>query len=142
MLWPAGDPQVNRQRAILLWALAREADSPETRAEFERLALQYERLAGLAPQMQSKIVTLGDLLSAKGIKWGRFEVEWVEWLQGAAKRDRRAFQTLYLSTHRFVLALMKAITKDKSAADEATMSVFQDLWQRAATYDPTDDTVI
>jgi len=142
MLWPAGDAQTNRQRALLLWALAREAHSPPTRAEFERLALLYERLAEHALQVQPKVVTLGDLLSAKEIKWGRFEVEWVEWLQGAAKGDRRAFQTLYLWTHRFVFALMKAMTKGISAAEEATISVFQDVWQRAARFDPTDDTVI
>ena len=143
VLWPAGDAQIHRQRALLLWALAREAHYPVTiRAEFERLALLYDRLAERALRVQPKVGTLGGLLSAKGTKWGRFEIEWVEWLQGTAKRDRRAFQTLYLWSHRFVFALMQAVTKDKSAAEEATMTVFQDVWQRAATYDPTDDTVL
>ena len=104
MIWPAGDAQINGQRALLLWALARETDSPTTRAEFERLALLYERWSELERRVQPNVVTLGDLLSAKGPKWGRFEVEWVEWLHGAAKRDRRAIQTLYLWTHRFVFA--------------------------------------
>lgn len=142
MLWPAGDAQINRQRALLLWSLAREASSPTTRAEFERLALLYERLAEGALRVQPKVGTLGDLLSAKRVNRGRFEVEWVEWLHGIAKRDRRAFQTLYLWTERFVFALMKAIRKDESAAEKATMTVFQDVWERAATYDATDDTVI
>jgi hypothetical protein len=142
MLWPAGDAQINRQRALLLWSLAREAASPTTRAEFERLALLYEHLAERALRVQPKVGTLGDLLSAKRINRGRFEVEWVEWLQGTAKRDRRAFQTLYLWTERFVFALMKAITKDESAAEKATMTVFQEVWERAATYDATDDTVM
>ncbi|MBV8146241.1 MAG: cupin domain-containing protein [Gammaproteobacteria bacterium] len=142
MLWPAGEAQIDRQRALLLWSLAREASSPTTRAEFERLALLYERLAERALRVQPELGTLGELLSAKRIKRGRFEVEWVEWLQGTARGDRRAFQTLYLWTGRFVFALMKAITKDQSAAEEATMIVFQDVWERAATYDATDDTVI
>ena len=129
-------------RALLLWSLAHEASSPTTRAEFERLALLYERLAERAPRAQDKACTLGDLLSAKRINPGRFEVEWVEWLQGTARRDRGAFQTLYLWTGRFVFALMKAITKDQSAAEEATMTVFQDVLDRAATYDATDDTVM
>lgn len=139
MLWPAGDAQLNKQRALLLWSLAHEASSPTTRAEFERLALLYERLA---ERSQTKLGTLGDLLSAKRINRGRFEVEWVEWLQGTAGRDRGAFQTLYLWTGRFVFAFMKAITKDQSAAEEATMMVFHDVWERAATYDATDDTVV
>lgn len=134
---------MHRQRALLLWSLAREAHYPATtRAEFERLALLYEGLAERALQVQSKVGTLGGLLSAKGIKWGRFEIEWVEWLQGIANGDRRALQTLYMWTHRFVYAFMQAVTKDESAAEEATVAVFQDLWQRASTYDPTEDTVL
>ncbi|MBV8187710.1 MAG: hypothetical protein JO339_10765, partial [Alphaproteobacteria bacterium] len=142
VLWPAGDAHINRQRALLLWSLAREASSPTTRAEFHRLALLYERLAERAPRVQPKLGTLGELLSEKRIKRGRFEVEWVEWLQGTARGDRRAFQTLYLWSWRFVFSLMKAITKDQSAAEEATEIVFQDVWERAAAYDATEDTVI
>jgi DNA-directed RNA polymerase specialized sigma24 family protein len=142
MLWPAGDAQLHRQRALLLWSLAHEASAPTARAEFERLALLYERLAERALRVEPKLGTLGDLLSAKRINRGRFEVEWVEWLERTAARDRAAFQTLYLWTGRFVFALMKANTKDQSAAEEATMMVFQDVWERAATYDATDDTVV
>jgi hypothetical protein len=142
MLWPAGDAELHKQRALLLWSLAHEASSRTTRAEFERLALLYEALAEGVLRVQDKASTLGNLLSAKRINRGRFEVEWVEWLEATAGRDYDALQTLYLWTGRFVFALMKAIMKDKSAAEEATITVFQDVWDRAATYNANDDTVI
>ena len=47
-LRPLGNAETYRQHASLLRVEAGKAQSPELRAEFERLALLYERLAATA----------------------------------------------------------------------------------------------
>jgi DNA-directed RNA polymerase specialized sigma24 family protein len=140
--WPAGDAELHLQQAAILWAQAREASSFETRAEFERLALLYERLAVRAARREPKRVTLGELLYADKTKRRVTERDWFTLLRGVAQRDHRAFQTLYLSAHRLVFTLIMQITHDRLAAEELTLEVFHDIWQRADRYDPAGGTVI
>jgi anti-sigma factor ChrR (cupin superfamily) len=140
--WPGGEALTYKQRALLLWARAREVHSPETRAEFERLARMYERLAIHEQRAERGVETLGELLCAEPGATGNSEREWVALLRGVARGDRRALQTLYRWTHRFVSAFVRAGCADAAAAEPVTSAVFQDVWQRAASYDPGGDTVV
>lgn len=139
--WSGQDAQKYGKRARLLWARAREVQSPETRGEFERLALLYERLATREARVERGLQTLGDLLSASS-RLGSPEREWVRLVRRAAAQERQAIQTLFLWTHRFVVAFLGAIIKDAAAAEEVLPTVFRDVWQRAVSYDPAADTVI
>jgi quercetin dioxygenase-like cupin family protein len=140
--WPAGDAESHRKRALLLLAQARETHSPESRAEFERLAQLYERLAARADRRASKTPTLGALIDSYKASHRIPESEWVSLVQAIAQHDQHAFQTLYLWTHRFVFAFLTAITNDTFAAEAMTLKLFQDVWREAAAYDPAHDTVI
>ena len=140
--WRWGEALTYKQRALLLWARAREVHSDEARAEFERLALMYECLAIHEQRAERGVETLGDLLYADSGGAGTSEREWIALLGGVARGDRRALQTLYRWTHRFVSPFVRATMKDAAAAQAATSAVFQDVRQRAATYDPGGDTVM
>ncbi len=139
---PASDAELHIQQAAVLWAQAREATSSETRAEFERLALLYERLAVRAARREPKSLTLEELLYPDKTKCHLTERDWVTLLTGVARRDHDALQTLYLSTHRLVFTLIMQITHERLAAEDLTVEVFHDLWQGADRYDPAAGTVI
>ena len=102
----------------------------------------YECLALHEQRAERGVETLGDLLNADSGGAGTSEREWIALLGGVARGDRRAFQTLYRWTHRFVSPFVRATMKDAAAAQAATSAVFQDVRQRAATYDPGGDTVM
>ncbi len=140
--WPVGDAELHRKRALLLLAQACEAQSAESRAEFERLAKLYERLAQRANKRAPSTRTLGGLIETSSATHGVPESEWVALVQGTARREQPAFQTLYLWTHRFVFAFLIAITNDTFAAEAMTLRLFQDVWRDAERYDPARDTVI
>jgi DNA-directed RNA polymerase specialized sigma24 family protein len=139
---PASDAELRIQQAAVLWAQAREATSSETRAEFERLALLYERLAVRAARREPRSLTLGELLYADSTQHCVTERDWVALLRGVAQRDHRALQTLYLSAHRLVFTLIMHTTNDRIAAEDLTVEVFHDIWQHADGYDPASGTVI
>src|SRR5688572_15199989 len=54
----------------------------------------------------------------------------------------RALHALYERTHHLVFTLSMRITKSRDAAEEVTLDVFNDVWQRAATYDPAAGSVV
>jgi ChrR-like protein with cupin domain len=138
---PARDVESHRKRALLLLAQAREAQSGESRAEFERLARLYERLAERAERRGSRLPTLGSLLNSYHSRRVA-EADWVSLVQAIGQRDHQAFQTLYLWTHRFVFAFLMAVTNDTFAAEALSLRVFQRLWREAPRYDPARDTVL
>ncbi|MBV9724658.1 MAG: cupin domain-containing protein, partial [Gammaproteobacteria bacterium] len=139
---PGGDPESHRKRALLLLAQARDTHSPESRAEFERLAHLYERLAQRAQRRASRTSTLGALVDSYNARHRIPESEWAALIRAIAQRDQQAFQTLYVWTHRFVFAFLTAVTNDTFAAEAMTLRLFQDVWREAAAYDPAHDTVI
>lgn len=137
-----GEAQKHRERSLLLWAEARAAHSPEARTGFERLAQLYERMAVRADRRESKISTLGELLCADTDKRCASEAEWVGLVRATADGDYQAFQTLHLWAHRLVFSWLAAITNDTVSAEELALSVFHDVWRRAATYDPAAESVV
>jgi len=130
------------QRAAGLWLSTCNATSSQGRNEFGRLALLYERVAVRIARRELQRSTLGDLLLADEARGRRTEAEWVGMLRGIAQGDRRAFQTLYLWTHRVVLALLMAITEDWDASEDLTVLVFDSVWHGAGGFEPMGDTVL
>ena len=62
------------------------------------------------------------------------EVEWVGLVEAIAAGDQRALHALFERTHRLVFTLIVRITNDRATAEEVTLDVFHDVWQRAPTY--------
>ena len=64
------------------------------------------------------------------------EAEWVALVAAVGARDQAALRELYERTHRIVFTLIFRIVKDPSTAEEVTLDVYHEVWQRSATYDP------
>jgi ChrR Cupin-like domain len=139
---PGSDQRLLIESAAALRAQARNAISAETRAHFERLALQYQRMAARVAQRDLNRSTLGDLLYRNNAKDQVLEAEWIELVRAVGARDQYAFQTLYLWTHRLVFTLILRITNDRSTTKEAVLDVFYELWQGASEFEPLDNTVV
>ena len=86
--------------------------------------------------------TLGDLLYADAAKSRVSENEWVGLVQSIAAGDQYALRALYERTHRLVFTLIVRITNNRETAEELTLDVFHDVWQRASKYDAAGGTVL
>jgi RNA polymerase sigma-70 factor, ECF subfamily len=85
---------------------------------------------------------LGDLLYPDPATLPVSEKEWVGLVQAIAAHDVRALHALYERTHRLVFTLITRITKSPDTAEELTLDVFNDVWQRASAYDPAAGSVV
>lgn len=86
-------------------------------------------------------VTLGDVLYAKS-KNPVPEQDWVTLIRSIAAGDQRALQAIYKMTHRLVFTLTMRITANRETAEELTIDVFHNIWQRASRYDAANGTVL
>jgi RNA polymerase sigma factor (sigma-70 family) len=86
--------------------------------------------------------TLGDVIYADEVDEPLQERDWVVLVNYVAAGDQRALRQLYERTHRLVFSLIARVTKSREAADDLTVEVFHDLWREAASYDPSDGSVI
>lgn len=89
-----------------------------------------------------KVLTLGDVLYARGESHLSTESEWVELVRSTAAGNEAALQSLYVRASRPVFTLMVRITANRQTAEELTLDVFHDVWRRAAQYNPDDGTVL
>jgi hypothetical protein len=140
--WPGGDHRSLIERSATLRAQARSTSSPEARADFERMAIQYQRMAARVARRDLHKSTLGDLLYGNNAKEHILESEWISLLRAIGAHDQYAFQTLYVWIHRLVVVLIGRITNDRIATEDAALDVFHDVWQEASQFDPLDDSVI
>src|ERR1044072_7607889 len=85
--------------------------------------------------------TLGDVLYAKS-KAPVTEQDWVTLVQSIAPGDQLALHALYERSHRFVFTLIMRITANRETAEELTIEVFHDVWQRASRYDAANGSVL
>ena len=85
--------------------------------------------------------TLGDVLYADKSAPVP-EADWVELLRCIAAGDQLALHALYERAHRVVFTLIVRITSNRETAEELTLDVFHDVWQRASRYDPRNGTVL
>jgi RNA polymerase sigma-70 factor, ECF subfamily len=90
----------------------------------------------------SKNRTLGDLLYANQTRAPMSEKDWLRLVRSVATGDQLALHSIYEQTHRLVFTLMVRITNNHQTAEELTLDVFHDVWRRAATYDPTNGSVV
>jgi RNA polymerase sigma-70 factor (ECF subfamily) len=86
--------------------------------------------------------TLGDLLYADKAKVRVSEQDWVDLVRRIAAGDQLALHALYERTHRLVFTLIMRIVRNRETAEELTLDVFHDVWQRASRYDAADGTVV
>src|SRR3954449_5034517 len=90
---------------------------------------------------QTTPATLGDVLYAKS-KPPVPEQEWATLVQSIAAGDQLALHALYERAHRVVFTLIMRITANRETAEELTIDVFHDVWQRASRYDAANGTVL
>jgi RNA polymerase sigma-70 factor (ECF subfamily) len=86
--------------------------------------------------------TLGDVLYADTSKVRVPEDEWLQLVRAVAGGDQGALHSLYERTHRIVFTLILRITANRETAEEVTLDVFYEVWQRASTYDPANGSVV
>lgn len=86
--------------------------------------------------------TLGDLLYADPTKTPVSEADWVQLVRSIAAGEQRALHSLYERMHRVVFTMIVRITNDRETAEEVTLDVFHDVWQRAPLYDATGGSVV
>jgi len=85
--------------------------------------------------------TLGSLLYAKSPA-PVTEQEWAVLVESIAAGDQLALYALYERSHRFVFTLIMRITANRETAEELTIEVFHDVWQRASRYDAANGSVL
>jgi RNA polymerase sigma-70 factor (ECF subfamily) len=90
---------------------------------------------------QKRPATLGDVLYAKS-KPPALEQEWAALVQSIGAGDQLALHALYERAHRLVFTLIMRITANRDTAEELTVDVFHDIWQRASRYDAANGTVL
>jgi RNA polymerase sigma-70 factor, ECF subfamily len=86
--------------------------------------------------------TLGAVLYANQANTPISEKQWAELIESIAAGDQRALRGLYDRMHRIVFTLAVRITNSRETAEELTLDVFYDVWQRASQYDASNGTVI
>jgi RNA polymerase sigma-70 factor, ECF subfamily len=86
--------------------------------------------------------TLGDLLYADRTKKYLPEQEWVALVQAIAAGDQLALRELFERTQRLVFTLIMRITSNRQTAEELTLDVFHDVWQRASRYEAAGGSVV
>jgi len=86
--------------------------------------------------------TLGDLLYREQSDGAVPEGDWHLLVQAIAGGDQQALRTLYERTHRLAFTLAARICGNREVAEEVTLDVFRDVWQRSAEYDPSHRSVV
>jgi RNA polymerase sigma-70 factor (ECF subfamily) len=86
--------------------------------------------------------TLGDVLYANQDIAVDDEREWVVLVEATAAGDQRAFRALFERMNGIVFTLTMRITQSREIAEEVMVDVFHDVWNRAATYDAENGTVV
>jgi len=90
---------------------------------------------------QNSTRTLGSLLYAKA-QAPVTEQEWLMLVESIAAGDQLALHALYERSHRLVFTLIMRITASRETAEELTIDVFYDVWQRASRYDAANGSVL
>jgi RNA polymerase sigma-70 factor (ECF subfamily) len=94
------------------------------------------------PEGHDASSTLGDLLYRDQSDAAAPEDDWVRLVQSIAAGDQQALRALYERTHRLVFTLAARICGSRELAEEVTLDVFHDVWQRSAEFDPSDRSVV
>ena len=84
---------------------------------------------------------LGDLLY-RGTSKVVPESEWLSLVQAIAAGDQTALRVLYERSHRIAFTLIMRITNNRQTAEELTLDVYFEVWQRAAQYDAVNGPVL
>lgn len=98
--------------------------------------------AGTASQADEPPATLGDVIFADRSKVRISEQEWTDLVRAVAARDEAGLRALYERSHRIVFTLTMRIVHDIQTAEELTIDVFHDVWQRAPEYDAANGPVL
>jgi hypothetical protein len=99
-------------------------------------------IEGRAQDRASLPKTLGDVLYADEPNPLVLEDGWVGLTQCVAAGDQFALHELYQWTHRIAFTLALRLLKNREAAAEVTLSVFQEVWSRAAEHDRAKGSVV
>ena len=94
------------------------------------------------PEGHDDSPTLGDLLYRDQSDAAAPEGDWVLLVQSIAAGDQQALRALYERTHRLVFTLAARICGTRELAEEVTLDVFHDVWQRSAEFDPSARSVV
>jgi ChrR-like protein with cupin domain len=86
--------------------------------------------------------TIGDVLYADEPNPRILETGWTGLVQCVAAGDPFALYALYQWTHQIAFTLALRLLKNREAATEATLHVFQQVWRRAHEHDGTAESVV
>ena len=86
--------------------------------------------------------TIGDVLYADEPNPLVLEDGWQGLVQCVGAGDRIALHALYQWSHRIAFTLALRLLKNREAAAEVTLDVFQEVWRRASTRYDSDESVI
>jgi RNA polymerase sigma-70 factor (ECF subfamily) len=91
---------------------------------------------------EGRSATLGDLLYADPNRARVAEEDWVALVHAISRGEQVALRALFDRSHRVVFTLVMKIVRNQATAEELTLDVFHDVWQRAARYDPDGGPVL
>ena len=100
-----------------------------------------EQIIEQGPRERSP-ATLGDVLYGDKPATAASEKDWVAIVESIAAGDQRALHALYERTHRLVFTFIFRIVCNRETAEEVTLDVYHDLWQRASRYNAAKGTVL
>jgi RNA polymerase sigma factor (sigma-70 family) len=86
--------------------------------------------------------TLGDVLYSKPSAGLALEKDWLALVRSIAASDPIGLHALYQRTHRLVFTLIMRITSNRAIAEQLTLDVYHDIWQRAWCFNGTGGTVL
>jgi RNA polymerase sigma-70 factor (ECF subfamily) len=86
--------------------------------------------------------TLGEVLFAKPSQVLVPEKDWLGLVQSVAAGDQLALHALYERTYRVVFTLLMRMTSNRAIAEELTLDVYHDVWQRASRFDGSSGSVL
>jgi RNA polymerase sigma factor (sigma-70 family) len=95
-----------------------------------------------APQQSSSRSTLGDVLYAGPAQPLVPEKDWIDLVRSTAAGDYLALRDLYERTHRVVFTLIMRTISNRAIAEDLTLDVYHDVWQRASRFDGANATVV
>lgn len=88
------------------------------------------------------VKTIGDVLYANEPSPTMLEGSWLDLVRRVAAGDASALYALYQWTHRITFTLALQRLKEREAATEVTLHVFQSLWRRAYEHDGASESVV
>jgi len=125
--------------ALLMAKRVKSCHAPMVAATFRVVATAHRPDPNKNERRQA---TLGDILYAGRAPLPAPEDEWAALIARIACGEQQALAEIYARTHRLVFTLIARIVHSRETAEEVALDVYLGVWQRAASYDSRNGSVI